>query len=86
VVFQSLGTNAEQRFLGLVAVRDDTALEPARRTGHIGQRLGNPAACARFGSNQARAALRKYRRDRRGKIVQLDVVAHAPLRRVVKPG
>ena len=52
VHFQRVRVDAEHRLLGLVAVHRHAAVEPGRGAGHIGHRLGDPAAGAAFRGHQ----------------------------------
>src|SRR5690606_10643004 len=71
---QRMRLDAEQGFLGLVAVGDDAAFEPARTAGNIGQHLGDPAAGAGLGSHDRLPVRDQQFRDRVAQREQLGIV------------
>src|SRR3546814_5502075 len=73
VDLQGLGTHAQQRLLGLVAVGDHAAVEPVRRAGDVGGCLGDPAAGAALGGDQQVARLAQPGADGVDDAAQLGV-------------
>ena len=53
---ERLGTHAQQRLLGLVAVGRHAAVEPGRTARDVGDGLGDPAAGAAFGGRKHQVA------------------------------
>src|SRR3546814_20701396 len=73
VDLQGLGTHAQQRLLGLVAVGDHAAVEPVRRAGDVDGCLGDPAAGAALGGAQQVARLAQPGADVVDEAAQLGV-------------
>ena len=70
---QGLRAHAQHRLLGLVAVGGHAAVEPGRGAGDVGHGLGDPAAGAALGGDQAVALLVQALADRGGQLGQFGI-------------